>query len=130
MRQIYGLGFVKAVIEGVFALDIAGFFAISAAGWFILYVALIWFVLCIQFYQRSLAEQEKLDLSRLAGSEQDATIFQAKSEHEDLFSVAQGRLKILEKWFIPIFSAIIALYQIIVGLIILKAALSAAEGKT
>ena len=106
----------------------SGFFAISAIGWFSLYVALIWFVLCIQFYQRTLAEQEKLDLSQLAASEQGSAIFQGKSERENLFSVAQGRLKILEKWFIPIFSAIIALYQIIVGLLILRFAWSWEEG--
>ncbi|MBN1975009.1 MAG: hypothetical protein JW787_15315 [Sedimentisphaerales bacterium] len=101
----------------------SGFFAISAAGWFILYVALTWFVLCIQFYQRALAEQEKLDLSELAGGERDSTIFQAKKEHENLFSVAQERLKILEKWFIPVFAAIIAVFQIIVGLFVLRAAI-------
>ncbi|MEJ2647866.1 MAG: SPFH domain-containing protein [Sedimentisphaerales bacterium] len=104
------------------------FFAISAAGWFFLYTALIWFVLSIQFYQRALAEQEKLDLGQLAGNEQGSSIFQAKSERENLFSVAQGRLKILEKWFIPIFGGIIAAYQVIGGLFILNAALSPAEG--
>ena len=103
------------------------FFAISAAGWFFLYTALIWFVLSIQFYQRALAEQEKLDLSQLASGEQGASIFQAKSERENLFSVAQGRLKILEKWFVPIFGGIIAAYQIIVGLLVLRSAFSPAE---
>ena len=105
----------------------SGFFAISAAGWFILYVALIWFVLCIQFYQRALAEQEKLDLSQLSAGEQGATIFHEKSEHENLFSVAQGRLKILEKWFVPIFAGVIASYQIIVGILVFRAAFSAPD---
>ncbi|MBN2589373.1 MAG: hypothetical protein JXA96_05900 [Sedimentisphaerales bacterium] len=117
------LFFVVALLLGKWS----GFYVISSAGWFLLYVALIWFVLSIQFYQRALAEQEKLDLSQLAGGEQSSTIFQAKIEHQDLFSVAQGRLKTLEKWFVPIFAAIIALYQLIIGSSALKMALSGNE---
>jgi len=99
----------------------SGFFAIPAVSWLILASALIWFILFIQFHQRSLAEQEKLDMSQLATSQKDATIFQAKGEHATLFAVAQRRQQILEKWFIPIFSVIIAVYQIAIGLYLLKA---------
>jgi regulator of protease activity HflC (stomatin/prohibitin superfamily) len=98
----------------------SGIFAISAIGWLILSVALIWFVLCIQFHQRFLAEQEKLDMSMLTRDEKASTIFQAKTEQAALFSVAQRRLEIVEKWFIPIFSIFIAAYQIIVGLYFLS----------
>ena len=63
----------------------SGIFAISAVGWFLLSVALIWLVLCIQFHQRSLAEQEKLDMSILAKDEKASTIFQAKTERTALF---------------------------------------------
>ena len=98
----------------------SGIFAISAVGWLILSVALIWFVLCIQFHQRFLAEQEKLDMSLLARDEKASTIFQAKTEQAALFSVAQRRLEIIEKWFIPIFSVFIAIYQIAVGLYLLS----------
>jgi len=104
----------------------SGIFAISAVGWFLLSMALIWFVLCIQFHQRSLAEQEKLDMSLLAKDEKASTIFQAKTERTALFSVAQRRLEIIEKWFIPIFSALIAIYQIVIGLFLLNT-LRAAE---
>ncbi len=99
----------------------SGFFAVSVVSWLILAAAIIWFVLCLQFHQRSLAEREKLDMSQLATSQKDATIFQAKGEHATLFAVAQRRLGILEKWFIPIFSVIIAVYQIAIGLYLLKA---------
>lgn len=98
----------------------SGIFAISAVGWFILSVALIWFVLSIQFHQRFLAEQEKLDMNLLAKDEKASTIFQAKTERTALFSVAQRRLEIIEKWFIPIFSALIAIYQIVIGLFFLN----------
>ena len=99
----------------------SGFFAVSVVSWLILAAAIIWFALCLQFHQRSLAEREKLDMSQLATSQKDATIFQAKGEHATLFAVAQRRLGILEKWFIPIFSVIIAVYQIAIGLYLLKA---------
>ena len=98
----------------------SGFFAVSATGWLILSAALIWLVLVIQFHQRTLAEQEKLDIGQLAKGEQASAIFQAKSEHATLFAVAQRRLQILEKWFLPIFSALIAAYQIGVGLYLLR----------
>ncbi len=80
----------------------SGFFAVSALSWLILAAALVWFVLFIQFHQRSLAEQEKLDMSQLAAGTKDAAIFEDKGEHATLFAVAQRRLGILEKWFIPI----------------------------
>lgn len=105
----------------------SGFFAVWAVSWFILSAALVWFVLVIQFHQRSLAEQEKLDMSQLAKDERASTIFQAKGEHADLFAVAQRRLQLLEKWFLPIFSAIIAIYQIGIGLYLLKNISIAAE---
>jgi membrane protease subunit HflK len=96
-----------------------GFFAVYAISWLILATAFIWFIIFIQFHQRSLAEQEKLDMSQLAKGKKDAAIFQAKGEHAALFAVAQRRLGILEKWFIPIFSVIIALYKIAIGLYLL-----------
>ena len=107
----------------------SGFFAVSAIGWLILSVALIWFVLCLQFHQRSLAEQEKLDVSQLAKDEQASTIFRAESEHVTLFSAAQRRLGIFEKWFVPVFSALIAVYQIAVGLYLINALRAGVENE-
>jgi membrane protease subunit HflK len=99
----------------------SGFFAVFALSWLVLAAALIWFILFIQFHQRSLAEQEKLDMSQLAAGRKEAAIFEAKGERATLFAVAQRRLRILEKWFLPIFSAVIAAYQIAIGLYLLKA---------
>ena len=105
----------------------SGFFAVSAVSWLLLLAALIWSVLIIQFHQRSLAEQEKLDISQLAKTKEATKIFQAKGERATIFAVAQHRLDVLEKWFIPIFSATIAVYQIAIGLYLLKAILATAE---
>ena len=98
----------------------SGFFAVSAISWLSLSAVLIWVVLAIQFHQRSLAEQEKLDLSRLGDDEQASTIFQGRSERAAMFAAAQRRLAILEKWFMPIFSAVIAAYEITVGLLLIR----------
>jgi len=105
----------------------SGFFAISAVSWLILAAALIWLVLTIQFHQRALSEQEKLDMSQLAKAEQAPRIFQAQGERATLFVVAQRRLEILEKWFIPIFAALIATYQIAMGLYLLNSIQAEAE---
>ena len=98
----------------------SGFFSVSALSWLILATTFVWFVLFIQFHQRSLAEQEKLDMSQLAKGQKDAAIFEAKGERATLFAVAQRRLEILEKWFIPIFAVLIAVYQIAMGLYLWK----------
>jgi regulator of protease activity HflC (stomatin/prohibitin superfamily) len=108
----------------------SGFFPISAVSWLTLSAALVWLVLTIQFHQRALAEQEKLDMSQLAESKQSSTIFQAKGERTAMFAVAQRRLDLLEKWFIPIFSAAIAAYQIAIGLYLLKIIPSEADIET
>jgi len=107
----------------------SGFFAVSAVGWLILSSALIWLVLCLQFHQRVLAEQEKLDMSQLGNDEKASAIFQASGERAGLFAAAQRRLQILEKWFIPIFSVVIAAYQLGLGLYLLKTILSGLEGE-
>ncbi len=96
------------------------FFAVSAVSWLILSSALIWLVLCVQFHQRALAEQEKLDMSQLGKDEKASAIFQASSERAGLFAAAQRHLQILEKYFIPIFSALIAAYQLGLGLYLFK----------
>jgi modulator of FtsH protease HflK len=92
----------------------SGFFAVSAVGWHALGAAFIWLVLAIQFHQRSLAEQEKLDISQLAREKSSATIFQKGDTA--LLAVAQRRLEALERWFIPVFAALIAGYEIGIGI--------------
>jgi regulator of protease activity HflC (stomatin/prohibitin superfamily) len=101
----------------------SGFEAISETSWFILSAVLIWFVLLVQFHQRSLAEQEKLDIGRLSSAQDSTAIFQTKGGEAEIFAVAQRRLAILEKWFLPVFSAVIAIYQIAIGIYLLKSVL-------
>jgi hypothetical protein len=103
----------------------SGYFAMYAVSWLIGSSALIWLVLLIQFHQRTLAEQEKLD-SQLAGMS-EAAIFETKGEQARLFAVAQKRLELLEKWFMPVFSALIAVYQLGIGLYLLNLLLKGAH---
>jgi len=103
------------------------YFAVYEISWLILSAVLIWLVLAVQFHQRSLAEQEKLDIDHSVKGKGASAIFEDRGEHAELFAVAQRRLVILEKWFIPAFSVIIAAYQIGMGLYLLKAVLAGIE---
>ena len=98
----------------------SGSAAIYAISWQVLAGVLIWLVLVILFHQRALAEQEKLDIAQLAKTGPGQTIFRTQDERAAVFAVAQQRLQVLEKWFIPIFSALIAAYEIGIGLYLLQ----------
>jgi len=97
----------------------SGFFAVSAVAWQILAGVLIWLALAVQFHQRTLAEQEKLDMSQSAGEEAGSTIFQGTGERAVLMAAAQRRLAVLEKWFLPIIAGLIAVYEIGIALYVL-----------
>ncbi len=107
----------------------SGFHAVSSVGWQLLAAAFLWLVLAIQFHQRSLAEQEKLDMTQLAREKSSATIFQ-NAEAAALLAAAQRRVEILEKWFIPIFGALIAAYEIGIGVYLFRTIASSADVQT
>ncbi|MBP7050541.1 MAG: hypothetical protein KBE65_05965 [Phycisphaerae bacterium] len=107
----------------------SGFHAVSAVGWQSLAAGFIWLVLAIQFHQRSLAEQEKLDMAQLAREKSTATIFQ-KGETAALLAAAQRRVDVLERWFIPIFAALIAVYEVGMGIYLFKSIPSGANVQT
>jgi membrane protease subunit HflK len=108
----------------------SGFVAVSIVSWQILAAALVWFVLAVQFHQRSLAEQEKLDMRQLAEERSSATIFQGKGERASLLAAAQRRLDLLEKWFVPIFAVLIAVYEVAIGVTVLRQLASALPADT
>ncbi|MFC1676576.1 SPFH domain-containing protein [Planctomycetota bacterium] len=128
-KNIAWFSLVTSIVFFVVILLISrwsGAFALFALSWFILSSALIWLVLVLQFHQRTLAEQEKLDISQLGkNTDEDATIFSAEGRGGALFAVAQKRLVVFEKWFLPVFAAIIAVYQLFIGLYLLKSCASA-----
>ena len=115
-------GFILGVIFSAGTFVLAGFsgcYAVLALAWQILGGAFIWLVLIIVFYQRSRAEQEKLDMAQIAQARHGDTIFQAHGEQGELMAVAQRRLKIMEKWFIPAFAVLIAAYEITIGFVLI-----------
>ncbi len=63
-------------------------------------------------------------MGQLVKDEKSSAIFQASGERAGLFATAQRHLQILEKWFIPIFSTLIAAYEIGLGLYLLKAVMT------
>jgi len=99
---------------------VTGVFALFALSWQILGAAVIWAILTVQFYQRALAEQEKFDIAQLAQSSHSDTIFEAQKQQSEYFAVSQNRLRIFEKWFLPIFSLLLAGYQIALGAILIR----------
>ena len=116
-------GLILSVIFFVGALVltvVTGAFAFWALGWQILGGGLIWFVLVILFHQRSLAEQEKLDMAQLSHDQKTGTIFQAGGDRTALFAVAQKRLEGMEKWFVPISAAVIGIYQVAMGVYLIR----------
>ena len=78
--------------------------------WQILAGALIWLVLGLQFRLRSMAEREELDMAHLETADA-STIFHAGGDRAELLAVSKRRLEIFEKWFLPVFAVLIALYQ-------------------
>lgn len=117
------MGLILSLLFAVITLvvgSLSGVLALAAMSLQIFGVALVWFGLLILYHQRRLAEQEKLDMAQLAGSESSETIFQGSADRRELFAVAQKRLVQVEKWFVPIYSIVIAVYEVAAGLYLLK----------
>ena len=119
-KRAGGVCVIALVLSVIFFLGsyvlskFTGVVPLYAISWQILAAAAIWAILAVQFYQRFLAEQEKLDMAQLEKASGD-TIFEEQKNHSELFAVAQNRLRIFEKWFLPVFSIIIAVYQLFIG---------------
>jgi membrane protease subunit HflK len=109
------LSFVFFVFTLVFGMA-SGVLAMTLLSWQILAGVFVWLTLIAQFYQRSLAEQEKLDMSQLAKSVQQETIFSGGADRMALLAVAQKRLKFFERWVLPSAAILIAVYQVTAGL--------------
>ncbi|MHC4524845.1 MAG: SPFH domain-containing protein, partial [Planctomycetota bacterium] len=122
-KTISVVAFVLSLLFFIFTLifgAITEVLAIYLLSWHVLAGLLVWLVLLLQFYQRTLAEQEKLDMSQLSKSSQEETIFSGDSNRMAMLAVAQKRLVFLEKWVIPISGVLIAIYQIVMGLVLLN----------
>ena len=108
--------FIFTLVLGLFS----GTLAMYLLGWQILSGVLVWGVLIAQFYQRTLAEQEKLDVSQLSKAADEGTIFSGGADRMAMMAVAQKRLKFLEKWVVPVSAVLIGIYQVVMGLLLFK----------
>lgn len=122
-RTLSVVAFILSLFIFVFMLiygTMTGVLAIFLLSWHVFSGLLVWLVLLIQFYQRTLAEQEKLDMSQLSKSSPESTIFSGDGNRMAMLAVAQKRLVFLEKWILPISSVLIAVYQVLMGLWLLR----------
>jgi len=108
--------FAFTLVLGLFSQTLAMYLL----SWQILSGLLVWGVLIAQFYQRTLAEQEKLDVSQLSKAADQGTIFSGGADRMAMMAVAQKRLAFLEKWVVPVSAILIATYQIVMGLLLFK----------
>jgi len=111
-------GAVLSVVFFAASLVISGLsraYAVSFLGWQFLGGGIIWLVLTVVFHQRSLAEREKRDMVLAENDRVSDTIFQSSSNRQAVFTAAQRQLEVMEKYFMPVFSVIIAAYHIVIG---------------
>ncbi|MBP8604932.1 MAG: hypothetical protein KBI46_03695 [Phycisphaerae bacterium] len=108
--------FVFTLVFGAFT-EVLAMYLLS---WQILAGLLVWAVLIVQFHQRLLAEQEKMDMTQLSRSAQQGTIFTGGADRLAMLAVAQKRLAFFEKWIIPSAAVVIAVYQIVMGLLLFQ----------
>jgi len=108
---------IALALVAIFVGRWSGYTAVWAVGCQIASSGLIWFVLALHLRLRRLAYQEQLDTAQL-GQARQSSIFQAETEQTIATAVATKRLEVFERWFIPIFGALIAVGQIALAWVI------------
>ncbi len=95
--------------------------AIFAAGWHLLGGAGIWLLILVQLHQLRLLDQERFELAELERERRErlggaGTIFR-EEDKEQMDALAMGRrLRTLERWFVPTFAGVVAVYLALVGI--------------
>ncbi len=89
-----------------------GSVAAKVEAWHFLGGSIVWLLLILQFHQQRLAQEEKLDAEqyqRLQRQGKDTSVFEGMAV-EDQMHLAVRRLRWLEKYLIPVFGALLAIY--------------------
>lgn len=108
---------------GVFGLGFAmQSYAVQGVGWYLLGGVPIWFIALLVFRQRELAALEALDLEALR-REKEATgggeaLFEEEGGGALGFRVAEARLDWMQRWLVPTFSLLTAVYLLSIGIYI------------
>lgn len=122
-KTVSVIAFVLSLFFFIFTLVLGAFsrtLAMYLLSWQILSGVLVWGVLIAQFYQRTLAEQEKLDAGQLSKAADEGTIFSGGADRMAMMAVAQKRLVFLEKWVVPVSAVLIGVYQVVMGLLLFQ----------
>ncbi|MHC5124386.1 MAG: protease modulator HflK [Planctomycetota bacterium] len=122
-KTVSVIAFVLSLFFFIFTLVLGAFSATLSMyllSWQILAGVLVWGVLIAQFYQRTLAEQEKLDAGQLSKAADEGTIFSGGADRMAMMAVAQKRLVFLEKWVVPVSAVLIGIYQVVMGLLLFQ----------
>jgi regulator of protease activity HflC (stomatin/prohibitin superfamily) len=93
-------------------------------GWYLLGGVIVWLLLVLQFHQRRLADEERLDLEALRREREsqigkDSSIFDDERTGEGDVISARRRLRWLERIFAPIVAILLAVYLIILASLML-----------
>ncbi|KPK77044.1 MAG: hypothetical protein AMJ79_04635 [Phycisphaerae bacterium SM23_30] len=92
--------------------------AVRVEAWHFLGGTGIWLILLLQFHQRRMAEEERLDAEqyrRLHREGKDTSVFEGKMIEEELH-VAGRRLVWLEKYLLAVFGVFISVYHLAMGI--------------
>jgi membrane protease subunit HflK len=122
-KTVSVIAFVLSLFFFIFTLVLGAFsetLSMYLLSWQILSGVLVWGVLIAQFYQRTLAEQEKLDAGQLSKAADEGTIFSGGADRMAMMAVAQKRLTFLEKWVVPVSAVLIGIYQVVMGLLLFQ----------
>ncbi len=112
------LFFVFAMLIANNAYSLAG----GVVAWHFLGGVGIWLILILQFRQRRLALEEHLDVEqyqRLKREGKDTSVFES-SVVEGSMHLSQRRLDWLEKYLLPIFSVLTAVYLLVMGFVLFR----------
>lgn len=89
----------------------------TIAAWHFLGGTIIWLMMLLQFRQRRLAEEERLDAEhyqRLRKEGKDTSVFEG-TVAADTLNIATRRLKWMEKYLLTVFAIAMALYLVGIG---------------
>jgi len=118
-----GLLLQLAAFAGIFALSyVMSSKAAFALAWYVLGGVPIWFVSLLIFRQRELAALEALDLEELRREKQATgggeAIFGEEGGMGLAFRVAEARLRWMQRWLIPAFGLLTAVYLAVLGVVL------------
>ena len=115
---------VAAVLQAIITLvmviiwRLTGSAAAMVSLWMLLGGVAVWLTTAVLFYARQLEQQEALEYQEIQSPGQSSGIFD-KSQALSLRPAA-SRVALLERWFVPIFTLLLAAYNAAMGVLMLR----------